>query len=227
MMATTEIKQLVASKAIEMVQPDTTIGLGSGSTMYWFIYSLAEQVQSGLTIKAVPTSKETEKLARKLGIPLTNLNNVPYVDLTIDGADEIDPKLNLIKGGGGALLQEKLVAVASRQMIVIADYTKLVDRLGAFPLPLEVIPYGYKQVQRRIEQLYDIKVTLRKDGHRRFVTDHGHNILDCHFRSITDMLSLNQELNMIPGVVETGLFIDRAEMALIGYRDGSTKMIYR
>lgn len=223
MLSSNEIKQRVALKATRLVQPGTTIGLGSGTTMYWFVVALAEQVKEGLEFTAVPTSAEVQKLAEENGIKLKTLNEVESIDLTVDGADEIDPQWQLIKGGGGALLQEKLVASVSRKLVIIADSTKMVEQLGNFPLPVEVVPYAWKQVQRRLEQLYKIRVSLREKNIKPFLTDHGHYILDCNFKKITDATSLNGELNLIPGVVETGLFIDMVSELCIGYPDGSIK----
>jgi ribose 5-phosphate isomerase A len=223
MLSSNEIKQRVALKATRLVEPGMTIGLGSGTTMYWFVTALAEHVKEGLQFTAVPTSIEVEKLAEEKGISLKALNDVEYIDLTIDGADEIDPNWQLIKGGGGALLQEKLVASVSRKLVIIADQSKMVEQLGNFPLPVEVVPYAWKHVQRRLEQLYKIRTSLREKNNRPFLTDHGHYILDCHFKRITDATSLNGELNLIPGIVETGLFIDMVSGLYIGYPDGSIK----
>jgi len=223
MLSSNEIKQRVALKATRMVEPGMTIGLGSGTTLYWFVTALAEHVKEGLNFVAVPTSTDTKRLAEEKGIALKTLDEVDSIDLAIDGADEIDPQWQLIKGGGGALLQEKLVAAVSRKLIIIADHTKLVDHLGHFPLPVEVVPYGWKHVQRRLEQLYRIPISLREKNNRPFLTDHGHYILDCHFKKITDAATLNSELNLVPGVVETGLFIDMVSGLFIGYADGSVK----
>ena len=223
MLSSNEIKQRVALKATSLVQPGMMLGLGSGTTMHWFVTALAEHVKEGLQCTAVPTSSEVQKLAEEKGIPLTTLNEVDSIDLTIDGADEIDTNWQLIKGGGGALLQEKLVASVSRRLVIIADHSKMVDQLGSFPLPVEVVPYGWKQVQKRLEQFYKIRVTLREKNNRPFLTDHGHYILDCHFKQITDAPTLNGELNLVPGVVETGLFIGMVSGLYIGYADGSVK----
>src|SRR5262249_54983450 len=154
-----------------------------------------------MKFRAVPTSQQTKLLATSLNIHLLELNEVDALDLTIDGADESDPELNLIKGGGGALLQEKIVASASRRLIIIADHTKLVENLGAFPLPVEVIPFGWKQVKRRIEQSYSIDAVLRGKNDQPYITDHGNYILDCHFGKITNAPALDISLNSIPGVV--------------------------
>jgi ribose 5-phosphate isomerase A len=225
MLSTNEIKQRVGQEASLLVHEGMTVGLGTGSTAYWFTISLAERVKKGLRITAVPTSKEVEQLARENGIPVKTLNDVDHIDITVDGADEIDPQGQLIKGGGGALLQEKLVASASRKLVIIADHTKLVQQLGKYPLPVEVITYNYKHVQRKIEQTYKIEVTLREKNGSAFITDHGHYILNCHFNKIANAALLNQELHLIPGVVETGLFINMTSSVLAGYVDGTVKKL--
>lgn len=223
MLAAMEIKKKVGSAAAALVQPGMTAGIGTGSTAYWLILALGERVRAGLDIRCVPTSRETARLAAEQGISLTTLNDVTQLDITIDGADEIDPQLQLIKGGGGALLQEKMVAAASRRFIIIADHTKLVTTLGAFPLPVEVIPFGWKQVQRQIGQLFQVTATLRLQDEQPLVTDHGHYILDCTFHQIPDAPLLHTTLNTLPGVVDNGLFIRMATGALIGYPDGTVK----
>jgi len=210
-----EIKKRAAVQAMDFVQPGLTIGIGTGSTVYWFIQELAKKVQQGLVCQCVPTSVATRQLALQLGIPMLELNDVEKIDITIDGADEIDHQLRLIKGGGGALLQEKMVAAASAKLVIIADNTKLVKQLGAFPLPVEVIPYGWKQVQRRIGGLYNIPVSIRMKDENILVTDHGHYILDCRFDKIKKPEIIAAELNALPGVVENGLFIKMASIAII------------
>lgn len=222
MLTKDEVKQLAALHAMAYVQQNMIIGIGTGSTVYWFIRELAQRVQQGLACTCVPTSTATDQLAKEMGIPMLALNDVTKIDVTIDGADEVDAALCLIKGGGGALLQEKMVAAASDRLVIIADSSKLVEQLGAFPLPVEVIPYGWKQVQQRIEAGYGIGTTLRMKEQRPFVTDHGHYILDCHFEHITAATQLATALNMIPGVVETGLFVQMADTAVIAYADGHT-----
>jgi ribose 5-phosphate isomerase A len=220
MLSANDIKKKIGEEAAKLVKPGMTIGIGTGTTAHWLILSLGKSVQEGLDIRCVPTSSGTVKLAEENKLPLVTLNDIESIDLTIDGADEIDPQLQLIKGGGGALLQEKMVAAASKQMIVIADHTKLVKQLGAFALPVEVIPFGWKQVERHLQKLYSIPTALRlKDG-KPLITDHGHYILDCHFGQIADARSLHASLNTIPGVVDNGLFIGIATGTLIGYPDG-------
>ena len=179
-MSRDEIKKRVGVYAVDLVKQGITIGIGSGSTVYWFIEELGNRVKQGLEITAVPTSLQTAELAGKAGIPVSDLNNIDKLLLTIDGADEIDPQGRLIKGGGGALLQEKIVAAASDELIIIADSAKLVQQLGKFPLPVEVIPFGYKQVEQKIMAAgFCKKISLRKKNSEIFVTDHGHYILDC------------------------------------------------
>jgi ribose 5-phosphate isomerase A len=222
MLPNDQIKEMVGRLAADFVQPGMTIGIGTGSTAYWFIIALAEKINNGLKCLAVPTSQKTKELAKKHFIPLADLNDVDIIDLTIDGADEINSELHLIKGGGGALLQEKMVASASRQFIVIADEQKYVPHLGRFPLPVEVLPYGWKQTRKKIEQTGCDKVELRKKDGEAFITDHGHFILDCYFDQIDNPYQLNVQLNNIPGLLETGLFLDMTDAVLIGNSDGTT-----
>lgn len=225
-MSSEQIKKNVGIYAADLVKGGMTVGLGSGSTVYWLIEELARRVRQGLKITAVPTSKLTAQLAEKAGIGIVDLNDVDRPLLTIDGADEIDTQGQLIKGGGGALLQEKIVAAASKELIIIADSSKLVQRLGKFPLPVEVIPFGYKQVKRRIIDLNICQdVTLRKKDGEIFITDHHHYILDCNCREITDAERLNLSLHLIPGVVETGLFVNMANKAIIGFENAKIEVI--
>ncbi|WP_207512486.1 ribose-5-phosphate isomerase RpiA [Longitalea luteola] len=223
MLTQDEIKQLVAKQAAELVQNNMTVGIGSGTTIYYLIRELGKRVKKGLFFRAIPTSKKTAALAAAENIPLAELNAVDSIDLTIDGADEIDGSLQLIKGGGGALLQEKMVAAASRELLILADYSKLVQHLGKFPLPLEVIPFGWKQVQKNLRETYQIEAALRLQDDQPFISDHGHYILDCPFDRIDNPDILSYDLNAIPGVVDNGLFINMADMALIGYPDGKTE----
>jgi ribose 5-phosphate isomerase A len=214
-------KQKAGEYAASFIETDMNIGIGTGSTVYYFIQALAKRIKEGLVIKGVPTSTQTEQLAKELNIPLTDLNKVAQLDLTVDGADEIDPHLQLIKGGGGALLQEKIVAAASKKLIIIADESKLVDTLGKFPLPVEVIAFAWEQTQKHIQNIGCNKIILRKKNDVVFMTDHKHYILDCYFEKINDVVSLTQQLNNIPGVVENGLFVNMATSAIIAYNDGS------
>lgn len=221
-----EAKKIVGVYAADFVKPGMTIGLGSGTTVYWLIQELGKRVVQGLNIKIVPTSKQTAQLATQAGITVIDLNEIDKLPLTIDGADEIDTRGYLIKGGGGALLQEKIVAAASDELIIIADHSKLVEQLGKFPLPVEIIPFGYKQVKKKIVDSTGCrKVSLRKKNEEIFVTDHQHYILDCDYEKINDAAKLNSALHLIPGVVETGLFIKMANKAIIGFENGKIDMI--
>ena len=177
-----------------------------------------------MKVRCIPTSRETEGLARGLGLPLTDFSEVGELDLAIDGADEVDPKCNLIKGGGGALLREKIVASASSRVIIVVDETKLVDHLGAFPLPVEVLPFGWQRTLRRLERL-GCKAALRERGGEPFLTDNGNYILDCRFGRIDDPPGLEQEIDLIPGVVESGLFLGLADLVLVGRREGMVEEI--
>jgi len=209
-------KELAARAAVQLVESGNIVGLGSGSTATYAIRFLAERVREGLKIVGIPTSRKTKKLAEQLGIPLSTLEEQPQIDIAIDGADEIDPQLNLIKGGGGALLREKVIASASRRFVVIAESTKQVAHLGRFPLPVEVIPSAESLIKTRIEAL-GAEVSLRRYAYdNAYVTDEGHHILDCNFCKIADPPALAEKLRSIPGVVEHGLFIGMAEMAFVG-----------
>jgi ribose 5-phosphate isomerase A len=215
----TTAKRRAGAWAAELVADGMDVGLGTGSTVYWALHRLGERVREGLGIRGIPTSRRTEELARSLGIPLTSFADVGALDLTIDGADEIDPRLDLIKGGGGALLREKIVAAASRRLIVIADGSKLVPVLGGRPLPVEVIPFGYEIAARRVAALGCVPALRLADG-QPFVTDSGNYILDCAFGAIPDPASIQRELKLLPGIVETGLFVGMADLAVIGTSDG-------
>jgi len=213
-------KEAAARESLRFVRDGDIVGLGSGSTAAYAVRFLAERMRVGLKIRGIPTSVRTQQLATGLGIPLTTLDEVEQVDVTIDGADEIDPKLRLIKGGGGALLREKIIASASRQLVIVADSSKQVAVLGKFPLPVEVIPFAQKLVAKRIEAL-GATVKLREYADRNpLVTDEGHHILDCSFGQIPDPPALARELDSMPGVVEHGLFIGMASVALIGTESG-------
>ncbi|HIL87941.1 MAG TPA: ribose-5-phosphate isomerase RpiA [Deltaproteobacteria bacterium] len=199
-------KRLAAERAVEYVQDGMVVGLGSGSTAAYAVKKLGERVRNGLSIRGIPTSESTRQLAEAEEIALTDFKTVSAIDLTIDGADEVDPDLNLIKGGGAALLREKIVSAASRENVIIVDSSKTVKRLGAFPLPVEVIPSGWQTVARRIDALGGNPELRLKDG-SPLVTDQGHWILDCAFGTISDAVGLELTLNNLPGGVENGLFI--------------------
>lgn len=209
-----EEKRLAAERAVEYVQDGMVVGLGTGSTAFYAVKKLGERVRNGLRIRSIPTSESTRQLAEAEGIPLTSFEAVSAIDLTIDGADEVDPDLNLIKGGGAALLREKIVSAASRENVIIVDSSKTVKRLGAFPLPVEVIPFGWQVVTRRIDALGG-NPQLRLKGGAPLVTDQGNWILDCAFGAIPDAAGLELTLNNLPGVVENGLFIKRCTRLVV------------
>ena len=221
-------KFAAAKHASDQVEQGMRVGLGTGSTAAWLVRCLGDRVRDqGLQIKAVPTSSRTAQLAREVGIDVQTLEQVPHLDITIDGADEFDSALNLIKGGGGALLQEKVVAMARDKMIVITDASKQVDTLGAFSLPVEVLQFGWKTTQRLIKSQLAASHTADKKILRRmldaapYVTDEGNFILDLQLGQITDAPKLALWLNQIPGVIENGLFIDICTQVLIGHADGT------
>ncbi|WP_296975630.1 ribose-5-phosphate isomerase RpiA [Thermobacillus sp. ZCTH02-B1] len=218
-------KRRVGEKAAELVEDGMIVGLGTGSTAYWFIKKLAERVAGGLRITGVATSVRTAELAESLGIRVVDVNEVGEVDLTVDGADEIDDHFNAIKGGGGALLREKIVASISRRMVVIVDSTKRVERLGRFPLPVEMVPFGYKHTLRKLEQAGCAPRLREKDG-APFVTDGGHYIVDLHLGRIDDPERLAGSIGNMPGVVEHGLFIGLVTDVLIA-EDGEVRMMKR
>ena len=219
-------KRQAAARALEQVRDGMKLGLGTGSTARHFVELLGERVKAGLRVVGVPTSEATRADAERCGVPLTTLDELDHLDLTVDGADEIDPSLNLIKGGGGALLREKIVAAASDRMIVIADDTKWVQTLGRFPLPVEVIPFGLAATRRSLARAFaacgtggELQLRRDKQGHA-FVTDGGHWILDAHLGAIPDPRSLADALAAIPGVVEHGLFIGLATAAILAGPEG-------
>jgi len=221
-----EYKRQAAARGLDFVQSGMRLGLGTGSTAKHFVELLGARVREGLDIIGVPTSEATRADAIRCGIRLATLDEIDRLDLTVDGADEIDPDLNLIKGGGGALLREKIVAAASERMIVIADDSKWVEALGRFPLAIEVIPFGLGATQRAIRKAFakcgisgQMDVRKSADGHV-FVTDGGHWIVDAHLGRIKDPPRLAQSLSLIPGVVEHGLFIGLASIALLAGGEG-------
>jgi ribose 5-phosphate isomerase A len=207
-------KEAAARASLRFVQDGQVVGLGTGSTAAFFIKLLGERVKNGLKIRGIPTSERSRDLALSLGIPLTTLDECQDIAVTVDGADEVDPQLRLIKGGGGALLREKIVASATRQLVIVADASKQVARLGKFPLPVEVIKFAQALVTKKITAM-GANVTLRlgKDE-KPFVTDEGSHILDCRFGEIADADGLARTLSDMPGVVEHGLFIGMASVVL-------------
>ena len=225
-MSTDDFKRAAAEAALKFVEPGMKLGLGTGSTAAHFVELLGAKVADGFDIVGVPTSEATRELAERHGVPLTTLKDTPELDLTVDGADEIDGDLNLIKGGGAALLREKIVAFASKRMIVIADSSKLVRQLGAFPLPIEVIPFGKESTKRAIARLAQElggsgKIDIRRaEDECPVVTDSGHIIVDAHFGRIDDPAKVAAALNRIPGVVEHGLFLGYANLAILAGPNG-------
>ncbi len=214
-MANETEKEAAGRAGVTFVKGGDVVGLGTGSTAAYAVRFLAERVKAGLKIRGIPTSSGTRDLAANLGIPLTNFDEVQQIDVTIDGADEFDPKLQLIKGGGGALLREKIVASASKKVVIMTDASKQVHVLGKFPLPVEVIPFAQALVAKRIAALgASVKVRRGADGNP-YVTDERHHILDCSFGEIPDPAALARVLDGISGIVEHGLFIDLASVVLI------------
>jgi len=219
-----ELKKIAAEKAVEWIEDGMTVGLGTGSTAYWAIRRIAERVKEGLSIRAAASSVRSEELAREWGIPFVSLDEIDRIDLTIDGADEVDERLHLIKGGGGALLREKVLAAASDRFIVIVDESKLVPTLGAFPLPVEIVPFAERLTLNRLRELGgDPVIRLAPDG-QRYVTDNGNWIADCRFGKIEDPASLNVKLNQIPAVVENGLFVGMTSSVVSARKDGSIEV---
>ncbi len=209
-------KQAAARESLEFVADGQVVGLGTGTTATYAIRFLGERVRAGLRIRGVASSVHSEELAASVGIPLTTLAEVTEIDVTIDGADEIDPDLQLIKGGGGALLREKIVASASRKFVVIADSSKRVPVLGQCPLPVEVVPFAEALIARRITALGAAAALRRDQTGKPFVTDGGHHLLDCSFGAIADPFGLSLKLQDMPGVVEHGLFLNMADVVLVG-----------
>ncbi len=211
-------KRAAGEQAASLVESNMIVGLGTGSTAFWAIKRLGERVAEGLQIEAVATSEESENLARQWNIPILPFADVKSIDIDIDGADEIDPNFNLIKGGGGALLREKIIAVKSKKMVIVADESKSVTTLGRFPLPVEVVPFAIEWTIQRLKSLCK-KVVLRQKEEKPYITDNGNYILDCDFFPINHPQSLSQELNNIPGVVENGLFVNLCTQVIIGHEN--------
>lgn len=218
-------KQLAAEKSIEFIKDGMIVGLGTGSTVFFLVNKLAELVKQGLYITCVSTSNQTSELAKSLGIKILNLNDVDQIDLTIDGADEVDKNLNGIKGGGGALLYEKIVAKASNKVIWIVDSSKFVEKLGRFPLPVEIISFGSKQLFNRFDEL-GFSPQIRKNGNNNFITDSGNLIVDLHLNEIDDAIILERQIKLMHGVVEVGLFNNIADTVIVG-KEKSTEIFSR
>ncbi|WP_163538948.1 ribose 5-phosphate isomerase A [Gracilibacillus sp. YIM 98692] len=216
-------KKIAGEEAVNEIKDGMTIGLGSGSTVNWMLKRLADRIEKeGLTIRGIPSSIKTECLARELGIPLTDFTEVEHIDLAIDGADEVDPQLQLLKGGGGSLVREKIVDTMAEKLIIIVDESKVVQQLGTFPLPIEVLPFGWNITAKQIA-LFGCVPTLRKKGKDVFISDNGNYILDCTFHNIMDPKALHEKLKLLVGVVETGFFIDMADKVIEG-RNGKIEI---
>jgi len=223
MLSQDDIKQKLGFYAADFIKQNMLIGLGTGTTVYYLLKELGKRKQQGLHFTAVCTSLQTQNILKEEGIDYISLNDVERLQLAIDGADEVDVNGSLIKGGGGALLQEKIVESNADELIIIVDENKDVEILGKFPLPVEVITFGWKQVQQKIESTYNIKTKLREKENKVFITDHQHYILDCYFNTIKNPSQLNTELHLIPGIVETGLFVGMANKIITGYANGDIK----
>lgn len=217
-------KKLAAEHAVQGIANGMIVGLGTGSTAYWAIVKIGERVKSGLQIQAVASSEASEQLAIEHGIPIVPFEDVRVIDVYIDGADEVDSQWNLIKGGGGALLREKICAYHSTKFIVIVDESKLVHQLGRFPLPVEIVPFAHSLTLRQLEKLH-VQPSLRMKDGQLFRTDNGNYIVDCHFTSIEDPESLDEQINQIPGVVDNGLFIRMASQVIVGHLDGRVTVL--
>lgn len=218
-------KQAAGYRAAEFVEDGMVIGLGTGSTAFYVIEKIGQRVAEGLKVSAIATSKASEELARKNNIPLIEAADVTELDLAIDGADEFDPSLALIKGGGGALLREKLVAINSKRFIVIAGADKWVEHLGKFKLPIEIIPFTYEWTLNQLRKKYDVPFEMRMNNDELYVTDNGNYIVDASFEKIESPSTLSEELKDMVGVVDHGLFVDIAELVIVGYDDGSTEIV--
>ena len=214
------MKKLAAEKAVEYIEDGMIIGLGTGSTVAYALKKMGERIRDGLDIKGIPTSLHTKKIAKENKIPLTSFDENDEIDITIDGADEVDSDLNLIKGGGGALTREKIVAYHTKRVIIIIDETKVVKRLGIdFPLPVEIVRYGWTSTQKKLKE-FDCKVELRQIMNDPYITDNSNYIIDCEFDKIDDPEQLEVDINNIPGVVENGLFIGLADNIIVGSKQG-------
>jgi len=228
---TQRAKQAAAVRAIEtFIRPHMTLGLGSGSTAHALVRELGKQVANGLQVQCTSTSRATTEVAREVGIDIIDANTLESIDLTLDGADEITRQWHMIKGGGACLLWEKIIAHASQRMIALCDESKIVEQLGAFPLPVEVVPFGWQTTQRHITRvltqhgIQNARITQRMQGQQPVMTDSGHYLLDCHCRVIANPSALEAALNQIPGVVDNGLFTREAVGMVIGKSDGSSEV---
>jgi ribose 5-phosphate isomerase A len=220
-------KQLAANKAVSFIKSGMTVGLGTGSTAHYAIEMIGEKVKNNeLQIRAIATSKESEEQARSLGITIVSFAEIDQIDITIDGADETDEQLNLIKGGGGALLREKIVASNSKQLIIIVDESKLVKHLGKFSLPVETVVFGWEKTFQKLQSL-GCAPKLRMKNNAAYITDNSNYIIDCAFGEIQDPAALHDKINSIVGVVENGLFINMASKVIAGFNNGEVKILRR
>lgn len=216
-------KKIAGEKAVDYIVDGMTVGLGSGSTVNYMLKMLGERVKEGLDIKGIPTSVKTERLAKELGIPLIDYSGLQQIDIAIDGADEVDHNLCLLKGGGGSLVREKIVDMAAKQLIIIVEGSKMVSRLGAFSLPVEILPFGWELTAMRIAELGGTP-ELRKNDSELFVSDNGNYIMDCDFGEIVHPEKLHADLKLLVGVVETGLFVDQTDVVIVG-RNGKVETL--
>lgn len=217
-------KKIAGEKAAEYIKAGMVVGLGTGSTARYLVDKVGELVKGGLQIQAVSTSKATELQARELGIPLLDINEVDYIDLAIDGVDEIDKNFDAIKGGGGALFREKMVADLAKEVIWIMDESKLVDHLGKFPLPIEILPYGYKVIYKKLEG-YGLNPVMRENGDELFITDNGNYIVDLHLGVSADISEVKHKISSIVGVLETGLFLKMCTRIIVGTENGVKEIV--
>lgn len=219
-----EAKRIAAERAVDYIHNGMIVGLGTGSTAYWAIQKLGSKVQNGLNIRAIATSSQSEELASKLGIQLISFSEIDEIDITIDGADEVNGDFCLIKGGGGALLREKIVAAATKEFIIVIDESKLVKNLGKFPLPIEIVKFGFEATIKKLYRL-GCEPLIRKIEDKMYVTDNGNYIVDCNFSNIEDPENLHNKINLIPGVIDNGLFVDMTKKVIVGYQNGEVKEI--
>jgi ribose 5-phosphate isomerase A len=213
------MKKQVGERAVDFIEDGMIVGLGSGSTAYWMMKKLGERVSGGLNIKGIPTSSRTEGWAKEFGVPLTDFTHVVKIDLAIDGANEIDQNYNLTKGGGGSLVREKIVNSLADRLIIIADKSKMVTSLGSFPLPIEVVPFGVEITSKTIAETGCTPVLRKKSG-ETYISDNGNYILDCYFDSLPNPSRLHDQLKLIVGVVETGLFLNMTNVVILGSNSG-------
>jgi ribose 5-phosphate isomerase A len=218
-------KKLAGEASIDFIKDGMVVGLGSGSTVNWMVRKLAEQVKKGLDIKGIPSSKKTERLALEVGVPLTDFSTVDHIDIAIDGADEVDGEFNVLKGGGGSLVREKIVDVNANQLVIIVDESKLVKELGEFPLPIEVLQFGWEVTAKKIAELGGEPKIRVRDG-ERFISDNVNYILDCQFERILKPEELHSKLKQLTGVVETGIFTNMTDKVIIA-RDDKVEILLK